>query len=123
MKILYVTTISNTVNAFLIPHIKMLIDEGHQVDVAFNIEQEIKPEIYEMGCKIHQLPFQRSPLKKDNLIAYKKLKHIIDDYIDGKLPSIKIVLLQDFSNELGNILKSYEPEKRDILNIDKKESV
>ena len=53
----------------------------------------------------------------------KKLNHIIDDYIDGKLPSIKIVLLQDFSNELGNILKSYEPEKRDILNIDKKESV
>ena len=77
MKILYVTTISNTVNAFLIPHIKMLIDEGHQVDVAFNIEQEIKQEIYELGCKIHQLPFQRSPLKKDNLIAYKKLKHII----------------------------------------------
>ena len=53
----------------------------------------------------------------------KKLKQIKDDYIDGKLPSIKIVLLQDFSNELGNILKSYEPEKRDILNIDKKESV
>lgn len=77
MKILYVTTISNTVNAFLIPHIKMLIDEGYQVDVAFNIEQEVKSEIYELGCKIHQLPFQRSPLKKDNLIAYKKLKHII----------------------------------------------
>ena len=51
------------------------------------------------------------------------LSEIRDDYIDGKLPSIKIVLLQDFSNELGNILKSYEPEKRDILNIDKKESV
>lgn len=77
MKILYVTTISNTVNAFLIPHIKMLIDEGHQVDVAFNIEQEIKPEIYEMGCKIHQLPLQRSPLKKDNFRAYRILKNII----------------------------------------------
>ena len=77
MKILYVTTISNTVNAFLIPHIKMLIDEGHQVDVAFNIEQEIKPEIYEMGCKIHQLPLQRSPLKKDNFRAYKILKKSI----------------------------------------------
>lgn len=77
MKILYVTTISNTVNAFLIPHIKMLIDEGHQVDVAFNIEQEIKPEIYEMGCKIHQLPLQRSPFKKDNFRAYKILKKII----------------------------------------------
>lgn len=77
MKILYVTTISGTINAFLIPHIKMLIDGGHQVDVAFNIEQEIKPEIYEMGCKIHQLPLQRSPLKKDNFRAYKMLKNII----------------------------------------------
>lgn len=77
MKILYLTTISNTVNLFLIPHIKMLIEEGHQVDVAFNIEQEVKPEIYEMGCKIHQLPLQRSPLKRDNFRAYKMLKNII----------------------------------------------
>ncbi len=38
----------------------------------------------------------------------KKLKQILDDYIDGKLPSIKIVLLQDFSNELGNILNLYK---------------
>ena len=55
MKILYVTTISNTVNAFLIPHIKMLIDEGHQVDLAFNIEQEVKQEIIDMGCKVHKV--------------------------------------------------------------------
>lgn len=77
MKILYVTTISNTVNAFLIPHIKMLIDEGHQVDVAFNIEQEVKAEIFEMGCKVYELPLHRSPLKKDNFKAYKMLKNII----------------------------------------------
>ena len=37
-----------------------------------------------------------------------KLKRIMDDYIDGKLPSIKIVLLEDFSHELGNILSLYE---------------
>jgi glycosyltransferase involved in cell wall biosynthesis len=77
MKILYVTTISNTVNAFLIPHIKRLIDEGHQVDAAFKIEQEVKPEITEMGCKIHEIPFQRSPLSKDNFKAYKKLNELI----------------------------------------------
>lgn len=77
MKILYVTTISNTVNAFLIPHIKMLIDEGHRVDVAFNIEQEVNREIYEMGCKVHQLTLQRSPLKNENFAAYKMLKKII----------------------------------------------
>ena len=40
--------------------------------------------------------------------SIKKLKQIIDDYIDGKVPSIKIVLLQDFSNELGNILSMYQ---------------
>ncbi len=77
MKILYVTTISNTVNAFLIPHIKMLIDKGHQVDVAFNIQQKVKPEIFEMGCKVYELPLQRSPLSRDNIRAYKMLKTII----------------------------------------------
>lgn len=53
----------------------------------------------------------------------KKLKKIIDDYIDGKLPTIKVVLLQDFSNELGNILKRYDVDKREILNIDKKTKI
>lgn len=79
MKILYVTTISNTVNAFLIPHIKMLIEEGHKVDVAFNIEQKVNSEIIEMGCKIHEVPFQRSPFKKDNIAAFKTFKKIITD--------------------------------------------
>ena len=42
----------------------------------------------------------------------------MDDYIDGKLPSIKVVLLQDFSNELEKIIKSYDTEKQEILNIE-----
>jgi hypothetical protein len=67
MKILYVTTLSNTVNAFLIPHIKMLIENGHTVDVAFNIEQDIKPEIPKMGCKINVICFARNPLKLQNI--------------------------------------------------------
>lgn len=77
MKILYVTTVSNTVNAFLIPHIKMLVAQGSQVDVAFNIVQKVKPEIEELGCKIHILPLKRSPFNKNNLIAYKELKKIL----------------------------------------------
>jgi len=77
MKILYLTTISNTMNAFLIPHIKMLIDEGHQVDVAFNIEQEVNHEIINMGCKIHEIHFQRTPFKIENVKAYRELKKII----------------------------------------------
>ena len=48
----------------------------------------------------------------------RKLKQIMDDYIDGKLPSIKVVLLQDFSNELSKIIKSYDTGKQEILNIE-----
>lgn len=77
MKILYVTTISNTVNAFLIPHIKFLLDEGNEVGLAFNKVQDVNPDLIKMGCKVHQVEFQRSPLKKENLFAYKKIKKII----------------------------------------------
>ena len=48
----------------------------------------------------------------------RKLKQIMDDYIDGKLPSIKVVLLQDFSNELEKIIKSYDAGKQEILDIE-----
>lgn len=77
LKILYVTTISNTVNAFLIPHINMLIEQGHQVDVAFNIVQDVDPEIVKMGCTVNQIEFQRSPLNYKNVVAYKKLRDLI----------------------------------------------
>ena len=49
------------------------------MDVAFHIEQEVKSEVFEMGCKVHNLEFQRSPFNKDNYIAYKKIKKIIKD--------------------------------------------
>lgn len=77
MKILYVSTISNTVNAFLIPHIRMLVNQGHQVDIAFNIVQEVIPELEQLGCKIHNIEFQRSPLKKENISAFRKIKKLI----------------------------------------------
>lgn len=77
MKILYITTISNTVNAFLIPHIRMLIEQGHKVDVAFNITRPVSSELLELGCEIHEVPFSRSPLKKDNINAYTLIKKIV----------------------------------------------
>ena len=38
----------------------------------------------------------------------KKLKQITDDYLDGKDTSIKMVMLHDFSSELGGILSKYK---------------
>jgi len=79
MKILYVTTISNTVNAFLVPHIKMLIENGNQVDVACNIEQEPVLALKQCGCNIHKVDFDRSPLNSNNIEAYKQLKRLIKE--------------------------------------------
>ena len=39
----------------------------------------------------------------------KQLKQIIDDYLKGKDPSIKTVMLKDFAKELGYILDKYKP--------------
>ncbi|MBU9712169.1 glycosyltransferase family 4 protein [Evansella tamaricis] len=77
MKILYITTISDTINAFLIPHIKLLIEQGNEVGIACNILEEIHPDLLEMGCKIHLIPFQRSPLKRENFKAYRRINLVI----------------------------------------------
>ena len=77
MKILYVATVSNTINAFMIPHIKMLINQGHSVDIACNIKNEIDEELFKRGCRVFDLKFQRSPFKRSNFKAYKELKKII----------------------------------------------
>ena len=39
----------------------------------------------------------------------KQLKQIIDDYLKGKEPSIKNVMLKEFAKELGYILDKYKP--------------
>jgi glycosyltransferase EpsD len=77
MKILYVTTISNTINAFLIPHIKLLIDKGHIVDIACNIHQEVDSSLLKMGCKVFNVDFQRTPLSRGNWKSLKKIKKIV----------------------------------------------
>jgi glycosyltransferase EpsD len=77
LKVLYVTTVSGTINAFLVPHINMLLEQGHQVDIACNVTSPINPLLLERGCKVFNLDFQRSPIKKQNLKALKQLKKLI----------------------------------------------
>ena len=40
-----------------------------------------------------------------------KLKQVVDDYISDKMPSIKIVMLGDFSNSLQEIINIYNAKK------------
>lgn len=79
MKILIATTSSGTIHAFLEPHINMLLDQGHTVDLACNMVTPIDKKLLERGCKVFILEFNRTPTKKDNIIAYKKLKIIIEE--------------------------------------------
>ena len=45
---------------------------------------------------------------QEELPNLKKLKQVMDDYIDGKEPTIKLVILQDFADELGNVINAYK---------------
>lgn len=76
-KILYVTTISKTINAFFIPHIKKLIDEGYKVDVACSIEIEIDDSLLEYPVQVYDINFSRNPLSLNNITGYKKIRELI----------------------------------------------
>ena len=61
-KVLYVTTVSRTINAFLIPHINMLLDNGYEVHCACSIDKPVDKELQRRGVKIFEVPFSRNPL-------------------------------------------------------------
>ena len=56
----------------------MLIEEGHQVDVACKIEKAIDIRIFKWGCNVLDIPFSRSPIRKDNITAYKILRKTLE---------------------------------------------
>lgn len=81
MKILFLTTILSTANAFLIPHIQMLLDMGYQVDIATNPNTQLDESIRDK-VTVYPIEFHRE-LKKNNFINHiKELRQIIktNDY-------------------------------------------
>ena len=72
-KVLYVTTVSRTVNAFLVPHIHMLLDEGYLVDLATSIDKPVDESLINRGVHVFNIPFARNPLHPGNLTAFKEL--------------------------------------------------
>ncbi len=96
MKILYVTTIGLTM-CFFPEHIKMLIAEGHTVELACNDTETKVPEIYNtLGIKIHTIPFSRSPLDKTNFSAFKQLKKLVEsenyDIVHTHTPNASVIV-------------------------------
>ena len=75
-KVLYVTTVSRTINAFLVPHIEMLLKEGYEVQCACSIDKPINKGLLEKGVKIYDIPFSRNPLGLGNIRAFNNLVKI-----------------------------------------------
>ncbi len=78
MRILYVTTISITMG-FFPEHFKMLLEAGHTVELACKNESPVPESVVALGLKVHNIPFSRSPLSKDNLAAVKELKKLLEN--------------------------------------------
>lgn len=79
-KVLFVATVVRLhINMFHKPFIKWFHDQGWQVDVAANNDYEDKSECIIPYCdRFYCLPFERSPLKKENLQAYQQLKKLLE---------------------------------------------
>jgi glycosyltransferase EpsD len=77
MKVLFVSTTGGPINAFLIPHIELLIKDGHQVDIVCNVIRELSPEFLRLGCKVHNIEFSRSPFNKNNIKVIKEIKRLV----------------------------------------------
>lgn len=73
-KVLFVATITKHINTFHIPYLKWFKEQGYEVHVASRGEEKI-----EFCDKHYNLPFERIPLKKNNLKTYKELKKIINN--------------------------------------------
>ena len=79
-KVLFVATVVRLhINMFHKPYIHWFHEQGWQVDVAANNDYENPDECVIPYCDhFYCLPFERSPLKKGNLDAYKQLKKLLD---------------------------------------------
>lgn len=71
-KILFVATVNRHIISCHIPYLKWFKEQGYEVHVASRGTEKIE------YCDKHfNLPFERFPLKINNIKTYKKLKKII----------------------------------------------
>lgn len=79
-KVLFVATVVRLhINMFHKPYIRWFHEQGWQVDVAANNDYEDKSQCVIPCCDhFYCMPFERSPLRRGNLEAYRQLKKLLD---------------------------------------------
>jgi glycosyltransferase involved in cell wall biosynthesis len=78
--VLFVTTVSRTIQAFLIPHIRYFLDQGYEVGVAANTDGEPLDELINIGVTVHHVPFSRTVMNWENWKAFKQIRKISKMY-------------------------------------------
>ncbi|MBE7029097.1 MAG: glycosyltransferase family 4 protein [Ruminococcaceae bacterium] len=87
-KVLIVTSVASMVDQFLLPNIKLIKDNGWDVEVACNFTQgntcddnqivKLKQKLSENGVKFYQIDFDRNVFNfSQNMLAYKQVKRIV----------------------------------------------
>ena len=76
-KVLYVATVASHICQFHLPYMKAFQEKGYAVHVAAkdNLAEKNGLQLQYTDA-FFNLPFERSPIKKANLTAYKGLKEI-----------------------------------------------
>ena len=79
-KVLFVATVVKLhIMVFHIPDLEWFKKNGYEVHGAARNDYDTKDECIIPFCdRFHDLPFERSPIRKNNLQVYKDLKNIID---------------------------------------------
>lgn len=71
-KVLFVATVDSHIEAFHLPYLKLLHDNGYEVHVATNGSSQFP------NCDVkHRISIERNPFKIKNLLAIRQLKRII----------------------------------------------
>ena len=79
-KVLLTATVQSHICQFHKPLMKLLKENGYEVHVAArNNLAEKNGLAMEYADKVFNIPFTRSPITKDNISAYKRLKQIVKD--------------------------------------------
>lgn len=80
MKILYITTIGDTMD-FFTSFIRSLMDQGHVVDIATNEnggETPVSACYREWGCKVYPIDTSRSPISMGNIRAIRQIRCLVE---------------------------------------------
>ena len=76
-RVLFVATVATHIRAFHLPFIKMLQEQGHQVEVACCFDVPLASPLPGAAMPVWEIPFARSPYSPKNVAAYLKIRRLL----------------------------------------------